>query len=134
VLKDRASTHGCQHKVEIRFPANYAARVLLDPETFTDDLVESGLKEATAGMPSEPDGSLAALRFADLLRRSADRLCHRSAEAARQHGASWREIGAAVGGITPQGAEHRFSPAAKERRSKASKVVWAGKERRAVPR
>jgi hypothetical protein len=39
-----------------------------------------------------------------------------------------------VGGITPQGAEHRFSQAAKERRSKASKVVWAGKERRAVPR
>jgi hypothetical protein len=112
----------------------YAAPVLLDPETFTDDLVESGLREAIAGMPKEPDGSLAALRFADLLRRSADRLCHRSAEAARQHGASWREIGGAVGGITPQGAEHRFSPAAKERRSKASKEVWAGKERRAVPR
>ena len=70
------------------------------PETFTDDLVESGLREAIAGMPTEPDGSLAALRFADLLRRSADRLCHRSAEAARQHGASWREFGAAVGGIT----------------------------------
>jgi hypothetical protein len=120
--------------VEIPFPADYADPVLLDPETFTDDLVESGLREAIAGMPNEPDGSLAALRFADLLRRSADRLCHRSAEAARQHGASWREIGAAVGGITPQGAEHRFSPAAKERRSKASKVVWAGKERRAVPR
>jgi hypothetical protein len=117
-----------------RSPPDYADRVLLDPETFTDDLAASGLREAIAGMPNEPDGSLAALRFADLLRRSADRLCHRSAEAARQHGASWREIGAAVGGITPQGAEHRFSPAAKERRSKASKVEWAGKERRAVPR
>jgi hypothetical protein len=120
--------------VENRRPDGYACPVLLDPETFTDDLVESGLREAIAGVPIEPAGSLAALRFADLLRRSADRLCHRTAEAARQNGASWREIGAAVGGITPQGAEHRFSPAAKERRSKASKEVWAGKERRAVPR
>jgi hypothetical protein len=134
VLKNRASTHGCQHIVENLHTSGYAGPVLLDPETFTDDLVESGLREATAGVPGEPARSLAALRFADLLRRSADRLCQRSAAAARQHGASWREIGAAVGGITPQGAEHRFSAAAKERRSKASKVEWAGKERRAVPR
>jgi hypothetical protein len=49
-------------------------------------------------------------------------------------GASWREIGEAVGGITPQGAEHRFSAAAKERRSKASKAEWASKERRSTPR
>jgi len=35
-----------------------------------------------------------------------------------------------VGGITPQGAEHRFSPSARERRSKASKAEWAQKERR----
>jgi hypothetical protein len=54
--------------------------------------------------------------------------------AARNHGASWREVGEAVGGITPQGAEHRFSPAAKERRSKTSKEEWAGKERRAEAR
>jgi hypothetical protein len=76
------------------------------------------------------EGSLGLLRFADLLRKSADRLCHDAATAARDHGASWREIGEAVGGITPQGAEHRFSPAAKERRSKTAKKEWAGKERR----
>jgi hypothetical protein len=108
--------------------------VLLDPESFVDSLVESGRREAVAGIPDEPRTSLATLQFADMLRRAADRLCHGSAEAARDGGASWRSIGEAVGGITPQGAEHRFSPAAKERRAKASKVVWAGKERRAVPR
>ena len=105
-----------------------------DPQSIAAALVEDGRREAVAGMSDEPGESLAALRFADELRRSADRLCHGSAEAARRHGASWRQIGEAVGGITPQGAEHRFSPAAKERRSKASRVVWAGKERRAVPR
>ena len=39
-----------------------------------------------------------------------------------------------MGGITPQGAEHRFSAAAKERRSKASKAEWAKKDRRRTPR
>ena len=36
---------------------------------------------------------LALLRFADLLRRSADRLCHEAAMAARTQGASWRQVG-----------------------------------------
>jgi hypothetical protein len=105
-----------------------------DLESIVTRLIESGYRESTKGTPDDHAGSLAALRFADLLRRSADRLCKEAAEAARQHGASWREIGEAVGGITPQGAEHRFSSAAKERRSKASKVVWASKERRVAPR
>ena len=105
-----------------------------DPESIAAALVEDGRREAVVDMSDEPGKSIAALRFADELRRSADRLCHESAEGARRHGASWRQIGEAVGGITPQGAEHRFSPAAKERRSKASRVVWAGQERRAVPR
>jgi hypothetical protein len=94
--------------------------------------MESGRREAVANVSGEPTRSLAALRYADLLRRSAERLCQSSAEDARRHGASWREIGETVGGITPQGAEHRFSPAAKERRSKASKMEWASKERRAT--
>jgi hypothetical protein len=134
VLKPRCSTHGCQHIVEIVIEIGYANSVLLDPESFADSLIESGRREAVAGVPSEPEASLATLRFADVLRRSADHLCRESAEAARNGGASWRSIGEAVGGITPQGAEHRFSPAAKERRAKASKVEWAGKERRAVAR
>jgi hypothetical protein len=95
-----------------------------------DRLVEAGRQEAVVGISDEPAASLAALRFADHLRRSAERLSKASAENARRCGASWRTIGEVVGGITPQGAEHRFSPAAKERRSKASKVVWTGKERR----
>jgi hypothetical protein len=103
-------------------------------EAVVDSLVERGRREIVGGVPEGREGSLALLRFADLLRRSAERLCHESALAARDQGASWRELGEAVGGITPQGAEHRFSPAAKERRSKTSKQVWAGKERRAVPR
>jgi hypothetical protein len=101
-----------------------------DPQSIADRVVESGRQEAVAELSGELAESLAALRFADLLRRSADRLCQASAEGARYQGASWREIGEAVGGITPQGAEHRFSPAAKERRSRASKVEWASKERR----
>jgi hypothetical protein len=105
-----------------------------DAESIVDTLLERSRHELVAGVPEGREGSLAALRFADLLRRSADRLCHESATAARSHGASWREVGQAVGGITPQGAEHRFSPAAKERRSKTSKMEWAGKERRAVAR
>jgi len=105
-----------------------------DPESIVDNLVKRGRHEFVAGASEGREGSLALLRFADLLRRSADRLCHETAMAARNHGASWRELGEAVGGITPQGAEHRFSPAAKERRSKTSKIEWAGKERRAVAR
>src|SRR5450631_3711743 len=105
-----------------------------DAESVVDTLVERGRQELVAGVSQGREGSLALLRFADLLRRSADRLCHESAMEARNHGASWRELGEAVGGITPQGAEHRFSPAAKERRSKTSKMEWVGKERRAVPR
>ena len=105
-----------------------------DVESIVDALVESGRHELVAGVPEGREESLALLRFADLLRRSADRLCHESAMSARNQGASWREVGEAVGGITPQGAEHRFSPAAKERRSKTSKVEWAGKERRATTR
>jgi hypothetical protein len=105
-----------------------------DLDSIVTHLVESGYGEATAGALDDHAGSLAALQFADLLRRRADRLCKEAAESARGHGASWREIGEAVGGITPQGAEHRFSSAAKERRSKASKVVWASKERRVAPR
>jgi hypothetical protein len=103
-----------------------------DPKSIVDEVVERGRRQAVADLADEPAGSLAMLRFADFLRRSAEELSQASAESARRHGASWREIGEAVGGITPQGAEHRFSPAAKERRSKASKVVWAAKERRAT--
>jgi hypothetical protein len=105
-----------------------------DTEAIVDALVQSGRHELAGGVAQGREGSLALLRFADLLRRSADRLCHDSAMQARNHGASWREIGEAVGGITPQGAEHRFSPAAKERRSKTAKREWAGKERRAIAR
>jgi hypothetical protein len=105
-----------------------------DAESLVDSLVQNGRQELVAGAPDGREGLLALVRFADLLRRSADRLCHETALEARSHGASWRELGEAVGGITPQGAEHRFSPAAKERRSKTSKTEWAGKERRAVPR
>ena len=112
----------------------YTGSMSIDPEVIAAKVLESGRQEVVAGFTEASARALAALRFADLLRRSAERLCQSSAETARHHGASWRVIGETVGGITPQGAEHRFSPAAKERRSKASKVVWAGKERRAVPR
>jgi hypothetical protein len=105
-----------------------------DFETLIARLVEEGRREAVAGLDEEPAGTLAALQFADRLRRAAERLSQDSAGAARNQGASWREIGEAVGGITPQGAEHRFSPAAKERRSLASKGVWASKERRVSSR
>jgi hypothetical protein len=102
-----------------------------EPQSIALTVAEDGRRQAIAGVPSGPDEALAALRFADQLRRTAERQCQLSAEDARRQGASWRAIGEAVGGITPQGAEHRFSPAAKERRSKASKVEWASKERRA---
>jgi hypothetical protein len=105
-----------------------------DTASIVQALVDRGRLELGAGVSEGSEDALALLRFADLLRRSADRLCHESAMAARNQGASWRQIGEAVGGITPQGAEHRFSPAAKERRSKMSKIEWSGKERRAVAR
>jgi hypothetical protein len=105
-----------------------------DVETLADHFIQMGRQEVIEGMPEGRNAALAELSFADSLRRSAERLSQRSAESARELGASWREIGEAVGGITPQGAEHRFSAAAKERRSKASKVEWASKERRRTPR
>ncbi len=105
-----------------------------DVGLLTEALIESVRQEAIAEEPDDLRRSLATLRFANQLRRAADQLCQESAEAARGYGGSWREIGEVVGGITPQGAEHRFSRAAKERRSKASKIEWAGKERRAVAR
>ena len=137
VLKGTTSTHGCQHMVvNTWLTHSRSSRILVpmstDPESLVDALIESGRRDLVAGVPEGREESLAILRFGDLLRRSADRLCHESAMAARNHGASWREVGMAVGGITPQGAEHRFSPAAKERRSKTSKRQWVGKERRAV--
>jgi hypothetical protein len=105
-----------------------------DVGSLTAALIESGRQEAIAEESDDLRRSLATLRFANQLRRAADQLCQEAAEAARREGGSWREIGEVVGGITPQGAEHRFSRAAKERRSKASKVEWAGKERRAIAR
>jgi hypothetical protein len=103
-------------------------------ESWADRCVEAGCRNAIADVPEGRDAALAELRFADALRRAAERRSHSAAESARAAGASWREIGETVGGITPQGAEHRFSPAAKERRSKASKAEWASKERRQAPR
>src|ERR1035441_6101392 len=98
-----------------------------DVETLADHFIQMGRQEVKEGIPDWWGAALAELTFADSLRRSAERLPQRSADAARLHGASWREIGEAVGGITPQGAEHRFSAAAKERRSKASKAKWASR-------
>lgn len=103
-----------------------------DPEMIADRFVERGRLEVVAGVTEEPARSLATLRFADHLRRLAEGLSQISAQTARLNQASWREIGNAVGGITPQGAEHRFSPAAKERRSKAAKAEWASKDRKTV--
>jgi len=105
-----------------------------DIETLADHFVQMARQEVIDDMPVGRDAALAELRFADSLRRSAERLSQRSAEAARLEGASWRQIGESVGGITPQGAEHRFSAAAKKRRSKASKAEWASKDRRRTPR
>jgi hypothetical protein len=112
----------------------YACTVPRDVESLADHVTEIGRQEAAAALPDGRDRALGELQFADSLRRSAERLSQKSAESARAQGASWREIGAAVGGISPQGAEHRFSAAAKERRSKASKAEWASKERRRTPR
>ena len=105
-----------------------------DLESLADRFTKMGRHESSEGIEDEREAVLAELRFADAMRRSAERLSQRSAELARMRGASWREIGEAVGGITPQGAEHRFSAAAKQRRSKASKAEWASKDRRRVPR
>ena len=74
-----------------------------DVETLADHFIQMGRQEVMDGMPEGRDAALAELRFADSLRRSAERLSQRSAESARQQGASWREIGEAVGGITPAG-------------------------------
>jgi hypothetical protein len=112
----------------------YTQRMSLDLESLADHFIQMGRLEVVSGVPAGREAALAELRFADSLRRSAERFSQGSAEAARAQGASWREIGEAVGGITPQGAEHRFSAAAKERRSKASKAEWASKERRRSPR
>jgi hypothetical protein len=101
-----------------------------ESQSIAERVMERGRHEAVAGLPVRAEEALASLRFADQLRRSAERLSQSSAEEARGHGCSWRAIGEAVGGITPQGAEHRFSAAAKERRSKASKLEWASKDRR----
>jgi len=100
-------------------------------ERIADRALGHGRDEVCRGISGEPERTLAILEYADRLRRAAEQLSHEAALGARAHGASWREIGAAVGGITPQGAEHRFSPSAKERRSKAAKADWAHKERRA---
>jgi hypothetical protein len=114
-----------------RYPGPMTTDVT-DIEVLVAALLASGRQQAVAGLSDDLAGSLTTLRFANVLRQSADRLCREAAESARGHGASWRQIGESVGGITPQGAEHRFSQAAKDRRSKASKVDWAGKERRKV--
>jgi hypothetical protein len=116
--------------VEIPAEVRYAVE-MSDPEMVADRCVELGRQEVVAGVSDEPARSLATLRFADHLRRLAEGLSQVSAQTARLNQASWREIGEAVGGITPQGAEHRFSRAAKERRSKAAKVEWASKEPKA---
>ena len=100
------------------------------PEEIARRVVAFGRDEVCSGISTEVGRSLATLGFADQLRRVADQLSHAVALDARAQGASWREIGGAVGGITPQGAEHRFSPTAKERRSKAAKIEWAQHERR----
>jgi len=105
-----------------------------DIETLADHFIQMGRQEVMEGRTDGPEAALAELRFADSLRRSAERLSQRSADAARAQGVSWREIGEALGGITPQGAEHRFSAAAKERRSKAAKAKWASRDRRRTPR
>jgi hypothetical protein len=105
-----------------------------DVETLADRIVDQGCREATAGLREGHDTALAELRLADSVRRAAERRSQLAAESARAAGASWRQIGEAVGGITPQGAEHRFSPAAKARRSKASKAEWASRDRRSTPR
>jgi hypothetical protein len=120
--------------VEDTGPTRYAWAMRRDVESLADHVTQAGRLEAAAGLPEGLARALGELQFADSLRRSAERLSQKSAESAREQGASWREIGAAVGGISPQGAEHRFSAAAKERRSKASKLEWASKERRRTPR
>ena len=77
---------------------------MTDLEQLVATLLASGRKQAVIGVSDEPDGSLTTLRFANILRRSADRLCHEAAEVARGHGASWRQIG------DPSGASRRRAP------------------------
>jgi hypothetical protein len=120
--------------VEIAQAIRYSGGMAKDLESLADRFTKMGRHESSEGIGDEREAALAELQFADAMRRSAERLSQRSAELARLRGASWREIGEAVGGITPQGAEHRFSAAAKQRRSKASKVEWASKDRRRAPR
>ena len=79
VLKGNPSTHGCQHIVEIVGLRAYHHGMATNVESMVDALVESGRHELADGVPAGREGSLALLRFADLLRRSADRLCHESA-------------------------------------------------------
>jgi hypothetical protein len=134
VLIVNASTHGCQHMVDFVIRPSYPAEMSPDLESLADQIIQASLNDAALDAVDSRQAALAELRFADSLRRSAERLSQTSAESARALGASWREIGVAVGGITPQGAEHRFSAAAKERRSKASKAEWAAKDRRRTPR
>ncbi len=120
--------------VDILDGHRYSGEMTPDVESLADHYTQLGRDAAVAGLPAGREAALAELRFADSLRRSAERFSQRAADAARSQGASWRAIGEAVGGITPQGAEHRFSAAAKERRSKASKAEWASKERRQTVR
>jgi hypothetical protein len=105
-----------------------------DLETEVDQLIEREKAQVSGDLPTGRQAALAELRFADALRRAAERFSQRSADTARMEGASWREIGEAVGGITPQGAEHRFSAAAKERRARASKSEWESRDRRRTVR
>src|SRR5450755_3904813 len=72
-------------------------------DSVISSLLEEGRREAIATVAEGQDATLVVLQFADQLRKAADRLCQESAEAARGRGASWRLIGEAVGGITPQG-------------------------------
>jgi hypothetical protein len=118
--------------VENGFPPRYHQQMDDHLTSIVERVIANGRDEARGRTSDEPDRSLTTLEFADALRRAAEQLCHVSALDSRAEGASWRSIGVAVGGITPQGAEHRFSPSAKERRSKASKAEWAHKERRAT--
>ena len=79
----------------------------MDPEleSLVARLIEGGRDDVVAGMPVGLEAGLATLRFAESrLRRGADRLCQEAAATCRRSGASWRQIGEAVGGITPQGA------------------------------
>jgi hypothetical protein len=90
VLKNSPSTDGCQHMVEDAVQPRYAGPMPIDTtdlEELVAMLLESGGTQAVIGVSDEPDRSLTTLRFANILRRSADRLCH---EAAGHHAAGCR--------------------------------------------